>query len=314
MDMKFILKLQHFYGLPIAILLNINICVANNFLTYGDNSSQNLQVHDVVGRDGNTMLFLTEPWPITDFEKTGYLDGAISKQCMKHLLTFSAVTSRFISCAVTNSRPLRYCKFCVSEYVSVQNAFQLISGNSGDPKNNCREQILRADTILLSFRMHQFVQSIWEASMCYNCFDSPVVNTSQPSTLTATLLHKINVTLECFKDFSFLSHNGSDHNNTVCRRCKTLYCDADDYYKMVERKGKLCSDLVDSMNYTRLAWAERYHCTIALPDSGVIWVITALVFALPFLLYFGVVFYDKRYIARRRGFEDSYCQDLDGSD
>ena len=261
---------------------------------------------------GHSMLFLNEIWP-KNVGKHEYKDGDISKQCMTHLNTFSNVTSRFINCTVTNSRPLRYCKNCVSEYVSVQNAFTLIWNDGAAPENNCREQILRADTIQLSLRTHKFVQSIWESSTCDLCFDPPIINTSQPSTMTQTLLKKISVTLDCFKDFS-LYHNDSDSNNSVCGKCKTLYCEADDYYEMVEQEGKLCSDLIDSMNYTRLAWAGKYNCTIALPDTGVIWVITALVFLLPFLLYIGVVFYDKRYASRFRGFEDSYCQDLDGSD
>ena len=275
-----------------------------------------MQPYSVFGRNGFTQPFITENWQEINISKNDFRNGGISSKCMAHLDDFSFVTSKFINCAVTNSRPLHYCKNCVSEFVSVQNAFARISNDSGGVHSNCREQILRADTIQLALVTYNFVESIWKSSDCAKCFDLPILNTSQPTVMTKTLLQKINDTLECFKDFSFINRNGSSNvNNSVCGKCRDFYFEASNFYEVVENENKLCSDLIDSMNYTRLAWAGKYHCTIALKDNGVVWVITILVCLLPIVLYIGLVFYEKRYAARSSSYigRDD-CQGFESSE
>ena len=247
--------------------------------------------------DKQEILLSNKPWQIIDLSSNGYDYGGISTKCMTYLKDFSNATSLFIDCAVTNARPLHYCEKCVSWYLSVNYMFGLITNDTSQQKHNCKEEILRADTIQLALLTYNFVKNIWETSHCDRCFNITYTNKTlkyDTNKMTESLLDKINVTLECFKDFSRVAHNDTHFNASVCDKCDKLYSEANDYYGLVEDKGMLCSDLIDSMNYTRLAWAGKYNCTIAKKDKGAIWIITAIVCLLPFLLYLALIVYDKK--------------------
>ena len=225
-------------------------------------------------------------------------NNSASDDCMQKLQEFSYATSTFVKCAVAYSHPLHYCINCVSQYLNVMSTYSLIFNDT--VKNGCQEQLLRADTIQVSVMTYNFIQSVWSKSSCDQCFDTLSNGTIQynVSDRTNKLLHLVNVTKTCFKDFAHFPGNGSSSNDTVCQKCKQLYCNANDYYEIAESDGSLCSDLIDAMNSTRHDWAQKHGCTNALKDRGPIWVITALVGVLPFVLYFGIYFYDKRRIAR----------------
>uniref|UniRef100_F7ADK7 Osteopetrosis-associated transmembrane protein 1 n=1 Tax=Ciona intestinalis TaxID=7719 RepID=F7ADK7_CIOIN len=215
--------------------------------------------------------------------------------CLIELDNFSTATVLFMNCTLTNARPLQYCEKCVTEYISVQNSYNIIT-NDEDKSNEtvgCKSEILRSDNIQVVLMTYEFVTSIWKKSNCDVCFEKiPTVNGSfryVPTNTTKTLLRKIKAVLLCFGNYSKntlpVVHL---KNETVCNMCKNLYCDANDLYQSVESQGNLCSDLIDSMNYTRKNWGNTYHCTVALPDEGEIWGLTALVCAMPVLLYVGV--------------------------
>ena len=288
------------------VIISVFLCrysVASNFTS---NIHDHWQQHLIFDKDGGSKLLMSKLWQVADFTDVGFKFGEISQKCMDRLTNFSTATSKFIGCAVTNSRPLRYCENCVAEYLSVINIYSTISEDSSGAKNNCRQQILRADTIQLPVQTYHFVQDIWGKSTCNRCFDEPIksgTTASSPSNMTTELLKKINVTLECFKDFSDISEKDPNVNNSVCAKCKTLYRKANAYYEIVEDQDKLCSDLIDSMNYTRLAWANKYHCTGAKRDKGSIWVISAIVGLLPFILYIGIVIHHKRYTRRYAAYD-----------
>ncbi|XP_076813310.1 osteopetrosis-associated transmembrane protein 1-like [Clavelina lepadiformis] len=227
-------------------------------------------------------------------ETVNVAEGRVPKECMKFLFAFSNATSDFIDCAVTNARPLHYCQKCAEKYVKVQEIYKLIFKDvSEGGMKGCKELILRADNIQVVLMTYDFVTSIWSKSTCDNCFNVSYKNHTKVYNVTKEaklLLKKINNTMDCFRDFAsgiFPSNQTSDSNSTVCTMCINLYCDANDLYDQIERDKLLCSDLIDSMNYTRLDWGKKYNCTIAVIDKGEVWIITAIVCFLPIMFYVG---------------------------
>ena len=140
---------------------------------------------------------------------------------------------------------------------------------------------------------------IWKLSSCDQCFD--IVNTTVYKVKQDTLdmLQKIDDTIDCFNDFSYVTVDDVKvADSSVCTYCYNLYFDANKKYKDIKNRNGLCSDLIDAMNYTRLTWGEKYHCSLAVKDSGEIWGVTALVLILPVMLYLGAWFHTKYFLTR----------------
>nr|CAB3264594.1 osteopetrosis-associated transmembrane protein 1-like [Phallusia mammillata] len=248
----------------------------------------------LVGSSGNEKSYRRECWSKKNCDKD-IMTGSVSPDCMRYLEQFSNATAKFINCTVANARPLHYCENCVSEYMSVNNVYKIIFNNEGkNESSNCKRQILRADNVQVVLATYNFILYIWDKSKCDQCFDVTESNDTQiykPAESTKKLLAMIENTLSCFSDFGQGVVPGlvtQDPNQTVCSFCVKLYCEANDYYETVEKENKLCSDLIDSMNYTRLDWGQKFKCSVAQKDQGEIWEIAALVFSLPILLYVGV--------------------------
>jgi len=252
-----------------------------------------------INEHGAQSKFIEVPWQRQELNKE---DGGVSKECLQYLKMFSDSTSQFINCSVVNARPLHNCENCVMEYVSVNDVYtKIFNDKVRNDSVDCKKEILRADNIQIVLLTYNFIQSIWKKSTCDQCFKKDVVNKTvvyQPTNSTLTLLKKIDDALECFDNNG--KNGSSSHNmSDVCAICMQTYCDANNYYEEVENENGLCSDLIDSMNYTRQEWGQTYNCTLASKDHGEIWGITAIVCSLPLFFYFGLWFYANPRFLRR---------------
>ncbi|XP_039249756.2 osteopetrosis-associated transmembrane protein 1-like [Styela clava] len=218
--------------------------------------------------------------------------GGISEKCMKLLDSFSNSTSDFLTCILNYSRPLHYCEKCVSEFVDVLNTYAAICSD-GENGTTCQDELLRADNVQVILLAYDFVETVWDKSTCHNCYNSSVNKNGtteyKPTEETLLMLDEIDEVQKCFQDFA----EDTADNATVCDVCKKLYSNANKYYNMLDEEGKLCSDLKDSMNYTRRMWSKKFKCTVAQRNDLVIYGMAVAVGFFPVILYVGAFVYGK---------------------
>lgn len=225
--------------------------------------------------------------------------GEISKKCLLLLEIFSNATSTYLKCIMCNARPLHYCENCVSEYSTAHNAYHGIS----QPVENgtrCKDELERADNVQVVNLVSDFIEVVWDKSDCRNCYNSTkngTTTTYKPTEETLKMLDKIQDVQSCFHDFS--SHDVE--NASVCFLCKQLYIDANDYYNMLDNEDKLCSDLEDSMNYTRRMWSKDLHCINTVHPDLMIYGIAIAVGFVPLLFYLGLYYHGKRQLSVSMG-------------
>lgn len=218
--------------------------------------------------------------------------GGISEKCMELLDMFSNETTTFLTCILNYSRPLHYCEKCVTEFAAVLNRYNAISADEVNG-TTCQDELLRADNVQVILLAYDFVESVWDKSLCHNCYNCTVdkngTTVYKATEQTLEMLKKIDEVQDCFRDFA----EDSANNETVCKVCKSLYSSANKYYNMLDDDEMLCSDLEDSMNYTRRMWSKKFKCTIAVRTDLVIYGMSIAMAFLPALLYIGAFVYGK---------------------
>ncbi|XP_056013686.1 osteopetrosis-associated transmembrane protein 1-like [Ostrea edulis] len=139
------------------------------------------------------------------------------------------------------------------------------------------------------------IQALWDASDCKNCFSSMSEDENgtvsfQFNTHTLKFLEQYDNFTDCiekytngiYPDFTFI-------NSTVCSACEHKYREPNLHFVNMRKiyNGKICMDLVDMMNYTRLMWGgERdLNCTRHLKDDMVVLLTSFILLTVPFLFY-----------------------------
>lgn len=88
-------------------------------------------------------------------------DSLSVSDCTELLKNFAVVVSNFTFCAVSNSRPFRFCIYCRHEYTAVINKHREIV-----VKGNCLEDLVMAEKNQLVESAFQFVEDLWKSCNC----------------------------------------------------------------------------------------------------------------------------------------------------
>ncbi|XP_035667403.1 osteopetrosis-associated transmembrane protein 1-like [Branchiostoma floridae] len=212
----------------------------------------------------------------------------IHSHCERLLRKLGESASRFTHCSILHARPLGLCSGCMYEYTDFMKVFEAIIKEK-DPTEgkSCEEVLLASDMTQIVVKTHQFIQSLWEASTCEQCFDiGPEVNGTLNYSLSNNTLHfqeMANKTLLCFAQ-----HNNDTSNlPDVCKACKKPYDDLNNLYNSLKETAKLCVDIVDSMNSTRYTWSHRFKCLKQEQDTVAVAAIAVGLCILPVFFYIG---------------------------
>ena len=188
---------------------------------------------------------------------------------------------------LNNARPLAYCSECVDFYVDVKNSFIELNKMDNEYNISCENELLRADKFQIILKVWDFISDTWATSTCDKCFD--IRNGSYHMKMeTLKLAQLLETTLECFSVF-----NKTSSDLKICEYCKSLYEASNDYYIDSEQKDILCADIIDTMNYTRIEWGATFHCYEAKRKGDGVFIITAIIGFLTFLLYFCSYYFQK---------------------
>lgn len=83
------------------------------------------------------------------------------EHCPKLLKKFADVVSNYTYCAVSNSRPFRFCCVCEEVYVTALNGHRDIVQNKG-----CHNDLIMAEKYQIVEAAYDFVVHLWESSNC----------------------------------------------------------------------------------------------------------------------------------------------------
>ncbi|GLH16303.1 Uncharacterized protein GBIM_20609 [Gryllus bimaculatus] len=183
-----------------------------------------------------------------------------TKGCDKALQEFANSAANFTLCAIMNARPITLCEFCATNYTNVQVAYDQILKLEDESGAPCRKILINVDRLEILENGYMYVQHLWKNGHCESCLE--VVN----GTITDKLRNETQQFLKFYHKvnacFSHHYKNGS-YNDSVCKDCKTIYDDMNDFYeklKNIQGEGNICVDIVDSVNTTRADWSELLSC------------------------------------------------------
>ena len=83
-----------------------------------------------------------------------------TEQCPKLLKKFAEVVSNYTYCAVSNSRPFRFCCVCEEVYVTALNGHREIV------RKGCHDDLIMAEKYQIVESAYDFVVDLWESSNC----------------------------------------------------------------------------------------------------------------------------------------------------
>ncbi|KAK7869780.1 hypothetical protein R5R35_008314 [Gryllus longicercus] len=220
-----------------------------------------------------------------------------TKGCDKALQEFANSAANFTLCAIMNARPITLCEFCATNYTNVQVAYDQILKLEDESGAPCRKILINVVRLEILENGYMYVQHLWKNGHCESCLE--VVN----GTITDKLRNETQQFLKFYHKvnacFSHHYKNGS-YNDSVCKDCKTIYDDMNDFYeklKNIQGEGNICVDIVDSVNTTRADWSELLSC-----DRKEIKLEIGLVVALVVVGLLPMVFYTStKYLASHAG-------------
>ncbi|XP_066991836.2 osteopetrosis-associated transmembrane protein 1 isoform X2 [Anabrus simplex] len=159
-----------------------------------------------------------------------------------------------------NARPINLCESCVDQYLNVIETHEKILKLEDEYGEACRKKLIDLDRLEIIEHGYGNVLNLWESGHCSSCFTTNN-RTLVISTITVTFNNLHKKTNDCIQYF-YNSANKS-YDPAVCTSCSEAYCKMNEFYdslKDTEGDGKICIDIVDSMNTTRSKWSTTLNC------------------------------------------------------
>ncbi|XP_015915327.1 osteopetrosis-associated transmembrane protein 1 [Parasteatoda tepidariorum] len=180
-------------------------------------------------------------------EEHEHIFPAPSPNCSWAFGNFSEAVVNFTRCALEHARPVRVCYQCGNAYnVSVAKY-----NNLRKQGEECEEIFFSSDQIAIVDVLYSNVNQLWSNNYCQNCYLDP--------NLTKGFFNISKAFMDCVHK----NRTGFLPANTTCTDCHSLYADLSNKYGLFVLSpgdyGKICMDVVDTMNLTRRIW-KLYNC------------------------------------------------------
>ncbi|XP_050393616.1 osteopetrosis-associated transmembrane protein 1 [Patella vulgata] len=222
--------------------------------------------------------------------------SSIMDSCQANLIYFAESASNFTNCLVMNSRPFRLCEGCVIPYKKATEIYQALFDKKGD---DCHDKLLRSDRIQALTLVNKNMEDVWNNADCESCFESidedkETGNVNFTLTKDTVLFRRYYDTFrQCLNatpgaDIPLLLKNGINKTNvSACIVCKQNYSSLNAHYETIVSQTfqRVCMDIIDMMNYSRLTWGNDLQCSHRHGDLGPILGITFVMCMLPAIFY-----------------------------
>ncbi|EDW79499.1 uncharacterized protein Dwil_GK20510 [Drosophila willistoni] len=198
----------------------------------------------------------------------GCCHNAISletKKTCKHLVgELGDSQSKFVYCVTDHSVPVALCVDCEPLYANMKNAYQTLMSIE-----NCSKIYSNADRINIVSTTQEVLTYMWNKANCDDCFRG------NHSELYEELWNSFNSCLTI-------------HPKSECTDCKIEYLTLNNFYLEMDKanKGRVCFDLQDSMNRTRLKWSDELKCCQREVKMTIFIITVCLVVILPLCIFY----------------------------
>ncbi|XP_022655927.1 osteopetrosis-associated transmembrane protein 1-like isoform X1 [Varroa jacobsoni] len=182
----------------------------------------------------------------------------LTPECKEYLKDVAQSSSGFEVCALLCARPFRVCSSCFDDYAFAHNMFVNLKSGRGQVEKNCSEDLVSGDRVSIINRAFTYVTETWESGNCDNCL---VVSKSDD------IVHfKV---AEFAKEFQTRAEqvfkcidSHIKNESRICTDCLSSFSNLSNFYHGLVKKyeEKLCMDIIDIMNTTRVKWSD-YGCS-----------------------------------------------------
>lgn len=187
----------------------------------------------------------------------------LSRHCESLLANFSSKVSIYLRCMTYYSKPAKLCQTCQYKLTDVKQAYQQIKSDTIEPI--CPQILLTSDSLHIIEGEYSHAISVWEMADCDYCYTNPnaINGFWRLANTTKEFFELFNMTVNCFA--SFLPINETDNidykTRGLCSNCSKEYTTLDQMFLLnFQFKKKICTDVFEAMNYTRIVWSKQYKC------------------------------------------------------
>ncbi|ALC42962.1 CG14969 [Drosophila busckii] len=205
---------------------------------------------------------------------TFFCDTSASNTCKKLLAELADAQMWFVSCNTNHAVPVepvceRLCFGCKDKYTEMDNKY-----NNLLKVENCTQMYVDIDRLNIVLTTQNTLKGLWERAFCEDCFRG---NNSE----TLSLMYaNVNSCLD------------TPHRKDICAECSEDYTTMNNFYKNldVQNNGKICFDMQDMMNRTRVRWSRDLKCCKREVKMTLFIICTIVLAVVPFLLFYGTAF------------------------
>ncbi|XP_055337404.1 osteopetrosis-associated transmembrane protein 1-like [Paramacrobiotus metropolitanus] len=241
--------------------------------------------------------------------------AAVLHDCHENLTAYGYHSSAFLGCAVNFSRPILLCERCVEPYLIAQQSYIQYSQDMDQDGKSCEDMVYGSDMIGVVHRTNQSIESLWGDSRCSYCFNYYFIKHGtvqyQFSENLIIFMRKHRNLTDCFAKHGIILNfvlgdkmANITNSSLVCQECYPLYKDLSDFYysNYTRDLARVCMDVVDVMNQTRIMWGKYFQCEKEHPGMFLVWAVTIIVFASTIVFYIAMFFNSsfEAYIIRRQ--------------
>ncbi|XP_017955490.1 osteopetrosis-associated transmembrane protein 1 [Drosophila navojoa] len=196
------------------------------------------------------------------------------KTCSNLLSELATAQMDFVYCNTKHALPVKDERLCIGCKVR----FDEMSTCYSDLMKNCSKIYTDADRLNILTNTQSVLQGLWDRAYCEECFKN-----------------------NNFDNFTSLYDDFSSclvfHSDSKCTNCLLNYKNMNDFYKNLDKEsnGKMCFDMQDIMNKTRVLWSRDLKCCKREVKMFTFLTSVVVVAVLPILLlYSGAIVLTKR--------------------
>ncbi|XP_030385988.1 osteopetrosis-associated transmembrane protein 1 [Scaptodrosophila lebanonensis] len=199
---------------------------------------------------------------------------ASSNSCETMLHNLANTQQLYVFCTTAHAVPVKICNGCGQQYLNMKNEYTQLMNDI-----NCSKQYSESDRINVVGTTQSVLTGLWNRANCDDCIKGN--HSDEYDTIWAKWA-------ECLEN--------NKKNNLECIACLPQYLELNDFYRELEKKniGKVCFDLQDSMNRSRVLWSKELKCCQREPRLAAFISSVGVVTAIIVLFYAGVVFLTLR--------------------
>ncbi|XP_017861566.1 PREDICTED: osteopetrosis-associated transmembrane protein 1 [Drosophila arizonae] len=199
---------------------------------------------------------------------------SLCKTCTDLLRELANAQMEFVYCNTRHALPVQDERLCNGCKVR----FDEMSTSYSDLMKSCSKIYTDADRLNILTTTQSMLQSLWDRAYCEECFKN---NNSGNFT-------------SLYDSFSTCL---AEHPDSKCTNCLLEYINMNNFYKNLDKEsnGKMCFDMQDIMNKTRVLWSKDLKCCKREVKMSTFLTTVVVVAVLPILLlYSGAIVLTKR--------------------